>query len=75
MLKAKELGLRPLAVHYDNTWNKSVATQNISKVTQTLDIDLYTHVVDAKEHDGIKLAYLRSGVNLILILISVLSNC
>lgn len=62
MLKAKELGLRPLAVHYDNTWNKSIATQNIRKVTQTLDIDLYTHVVDAKEHDGIKLAYLRSGV-------------
>ena len=24
MLKAKELGLRPLAVHYDNTWNKAL---------------------------------------------------
>ena len=28
----KSWGLRPLAVHYDNTWNSSIATQNIMKV-------------------------------------------
>ena len=26
-----KLGLRPLAVHYDNTWNTSIATENIKK--------------------------------------------
>ena len=27
---AKEMGLRPLAVHYDNTWNSDIASMNIS---------------------------------------------
>lgn len=50
---AKEWGLRPLAVHYDNTWNTAIATENIRKVLSALDIDLYTHVVDNKEADDI----------------------
>ncbi|MDC0954960.1 N-acetyl sugar amidotransferase [Alphaproteobacteria bacterium] len=62
LLMAISLGLRPLAVHYDNTWNKSVATQNIKMVTSALNIDLFTHVIDAKEHDAIKLAYMKAGV-------------
>lgn len=62
LLKAKENGLNPLAVHYDNTWNTSVATQNISKITRSLKIDLYTYVVDNIEIDDIKKAFLLSGV-------------
>ena len=31
LMKACDWGLRPLAVHYDNTWNTATATQNISK--------------------------------------------
>ena len=62
MMKAVEWGLRPLAVHYDNTWNSSIATENIRKVTSALNIDLYTYVIDHKEHDAIKLAYMKSGV-------------
>lgn len=50
---AKERGLRPLAVHYDNTWNSSVATTNIYKILQGLDVNLYTHVVANKESDDI----------------------
>lgn len=50
---AKKWGLRPLAVHYDNTWNSAIATQNIRKVLTALDVDLYTHVVDNKEADDI----------------------
>ena len=33
---AVKLGLRPLAVHYDNTWNTSIATENIQKITKAL---------------------------------------
>lgn len=62
MLKAKDWGLRPLAVHYDNTWNNACATQNIHKVTKTLDIDLFTYVVDNKEVDDIFRATFFSGV-------------
>ena len=62
LLKAKESGLNPIAVHYDNTWNSSVATQNISKITESLGVDLYTHVVNNIEIDDIKKAFLLSGV-------------
>ena len=59
---AKEWGLRPLAVHYDNTWNSAVATQNIHKVLKALEVDLYTHVVDNKEADDIFRAFFLAGV-------------
>ena len=49
----KKWGLRPLAVHYDNTWNSAISTQNIRKVLSKLDIDLYTRVVDNQEVDDI----------------------
>jgi N-acetyl sugar amidotransferase len=55
-------GLRPLAVHYDNTWNSAISTQNIRKVLAGLDVDLYTHVVDNKESDDIFRAFFRAGV-------------
>src|SRR4051812_26674400 len=42
---AIEAGLRPLAVHFDNTWNTSVATENIRKLTSALNVDLFTYVV------------------------------
>ena len=45
--------LRPLAVHYDNTWNSAIATMNIQKILSNLDVDLYTHVVSNKEVDDI----------------------
>jgi len=59
---AKEWGLRPLAVHYDNTWNSSIATLNIASVLNALDIDLFTHVVDNKEADDIFKAFWNAGV-------------
>lgn len=59
---AKEWGLRPLAVHYDNTWNSAIATQNIQKVLSALDIDLYTHVVDNKESDDLFKSFFLAGV-------------
>ena len=62
LIKAKEWGLRPLAVHYDNTWNSAIATVNIGKVTSALNIDLFTHVVDNKEVDDIKKAFMMAGV-------------
>lgn len=62
LLKALEWGLRPLAVHYDNTWNTAIATENIRKVTQALNVDLYTYVVDNKEADDVFLAFLKAGV-------------
>ena len=59
---AKEWGLRPLAVHYDNTWNSAIATQNIRKVLESLDVDLYTHVIDNSESDDIFKSFFKAGV-------------
>jgi len=56
------MGLRPLAVHYDNTWNTGIATENIRKVLGSLNVDLYTHVVDNREIDDIYKAFFKAGV-------------
>lgn len=62
MYWAKQKGLRPLAAHFDNTYNTSIATQNIQKITSKLGIDLYTHVVDNKEMDDIYRSFFLSDV-------------
>jgi N-acetyl sugar amidotransferase len=59
---AKIWGLRPLAVHYDNTWNSAIATENIRKVLGKLKVDLFTLVVDNKEADDIFKAFMYAGV-------------
>ena len=62
IVKALEWGLRPLAVHYDNTWNTAIATENIRKVLGKLKVDLYTHVVDNKESDDIFRSFFLANV-------------
>jgi N-acetyl sugar amidotransferase len=59
---AKELGLRPLGVHFDNTWDSTVAVENIRTVLNTLKVDLYTYVVNNKEYDDIYRSFLKAGV-------------
>jgi N-acetyl sugar amidotransferase len=60
--QALQWGLRPLAVHYDNTWNSSIATENIRKVLGKLNVDLYTHVIDNKESDDIFKSFFLASV-------------
>jgi len=62
LAKSIEWGLRPLAVHYDNTWNTSIATENIRKITNLLNVDLYTYVIDNKESDDIFKSFLLANV-------------
>ena len=59
---AIQLGLRPLAVHYDNTWNTAIATQNIKKMVTKLDVDLETYVIDNQEQDNIMLSFFKAGI-------------
>lgn len=61
-LKVKELGLRPLAVHFDSGWNSELAVSNIENIVKKLDIDLMTFVVDWEEMRSLQLAFLRSSV-------------
>ncbi len=55
-------GLRPLAVHFDNTWDSSIATNNIYTILDQLDVPLETFVVDNYEYDDIHRAFIESGV-------------
>ena len=59
---AVKLGLRPLAVHYDNTWNTAISTQNIKKLVSKLNIDLKTYVIDNQEQDEIILSFFKAGI-------------
>jgi len=59
---AKELELRPLAVHFDNTWNSTIATRNIHTMLKKLNIDLYTHVVNNYEFNDICKSFLKASV-------------
>ncbi len=58
----KKYGLRPLAVHLDNTWNTAIATENIRKVLDPLGVDLHTHVVNNKEMDDIYRSFFKASV-------------
>jgi N-acetyl sugar amidotransferase len=60
--KMVELGLRPLAVHFDNTWNSPVATSNIYCVLEELGVPLETFVVDNAEYDDIYRSFMLAGV-------------
>lgn len=62
LMKTKEWGLRPLAVHYDNTWNTGLASNNIFLITEHLGVPLETFVVDNQAVDEIKRAFLKASV-------------
>ncbi len=43
------LGLRPLAVHFDNGWDSDISKTNLAKVCDGLDVDLHTIIMDWPE--------------------------
>lgn len=60
---AKEVyGLRPLAVNLDNGWNSDIAVKNIFKMTDALNIDLETYVVDYEEMKDLLRSYMIAGL-------------
>jgi N-acetyl sugar amidotransferase len=58
---ANELGLRPLAVNFDNGWSTEISVKNIKKVTSALNIDLETYVVDYDEMKEILKSYMKAS--------------
>ena len=59
---SKELGLRPLAVTFDNTWNSITAVRNLHGILKKLDIDLFTYVADNAEFNDICRSVLKASV-------------
>jgi len=57
-----EYGLKPLVFHVDAGWNSKEAVNNIEKLVDKLNLDLYTEVIDWPEMQDLQLAYFKSGV-------------
>lgn len=57
----KKLGLRPLAIHFDNGWNSELAVSNIEKVLKKLEIDLLTYVIDWEEFRDLQKSFLYAS--------------
>ncbi len=58
----KKMGLRPLAVHMDNGWDSELAVGNIEKTLKSLNIDLYTYVLDWEEFRDLQMSFLQASV-------------
>lgn len=62
LYNAVKLGLRPLAVHFDNGWNSEIAVQNIESACNILNVDLHTHVADWEEFKDLQRSFLFASV-------------
>ncbi len=58
----KELGLRPLAVHFDNGWDADVAKNNLRKLCTKMNVDLHTVISDWAESRELTNCTLRACV-------------
>lgn len=61
LLTAVRLGLRPLAVHFDNGWNSDISVQNIKKACEKLNVDLFTVVADWEEFKDLQISFLKAS--------------
>jgi N-acetyl sugar amidotransferase len=60
---AKEImGLRPLIFHVDAGWNTQKAVENIEKLVDGLNLDLYTEVINWEEMKDLQRSFFLSGI-------------
>lgn len=60
---AKEImHLNPLVYVVDTGWNLNVAVENIERIVKSLDLDMYTEVVNWQEMKDLQLAFFKSQV-------------
>lgn len=61
-MMVEKFGLRPLVFHVDAGWNSQLAVNNIERLIDGLDLDLYTEVINWEEIKDLQLAFFKSGV-------------
>jgi len=59
---AKQWGLRPLAVHFDNGWDDELAVGNIETIVRKLHLPLQTFVMNWPEFRDLQRAYFKASV-------------
>lgn len=60
--QAKQFGLRPLAVHFDNGWNSEISVKNIENIVKKLGFDLHTYVIDWEEFKDLQRSFFKASV-------------
>jgi N-acetyl sugar amidotransferase len=58
----KQNNLRVLAVNLDNGWSSEIAVKNIKKMTNQLNYDLLTYVIDYNEVKAVLRAYMKASL-------------
>ena len=61
-LTKKILGLRPLAVHFDNGFNSEISVSNIHSICSSLNIDLETKVADWETFKNVTRSFFFASV-------------
>jgi N-acetyl sugar amidotransferase len=59
---AKQYNLRALAVNLDNGWSSDIAVSNIKTMTDALNYDLETYVIDYEEVKCVLRSYILAGM-------------
>lgn len=61
-LLAKQMGLKPLCVHFDNGWNTESAVSNVKTIIEHCGFDLYTYVINWEEFRDLQRSFIKAGV-------------
>ncbi|MDD5439153.1 MAG: N-acetyl sugar amidotransferase [Candidatus Omnitrophica bacterium] len=61
-LTKEKMGLRPLAVHFNDGFGNPVAGENMKKITAKLGVELRTITSDWRESKDLKIAFLKASV-------------
>lgn len=61
-LLAKEMGVKPLCVHFDNGWNTDVAVANIHTIVEYCKFELFTYVINWEEFRDLQRSFIQAGV-------------
>lgn len=59
----KKYDLNPLVFHVDAGWNSQTAVNNIEKMVDGLNLDLFTEVINWEEMKDLQLSFFKSGVS------------
>lgn len=62
LVKAVEMGLRPLCFSVDNGWNNPVADENVMNLVEGLKVPFFRYVIDREKFRDLLLAFINSGV-------------
>ena len=57
-----DYGIKPLVFHVDGGWNSEIAVNNINNLVDSLDLELFTEVINWEEMREFQLAMFKSGV-------------